>query len=86
MIFNLLGGREVGEVELVREIGELLNEPLERNIFPVWREVGDAYAAVGVNLSVGHRPETTPTEQHQALAGGARGQIERLQPNPSHAR
>lgn len=86
MIFDLLGGRKVSEVELVRKIGDPLNEPLERKIFPVGREVGDAHAAVGVNLSVGRRPETTPTEQHQALAEGARGQIERLQPNPSHAR
>jgi len=86
MIFDFLGGLGVSEVKLVREIRDHLDEYLERNVFPAGREVGDAQAAVGVSLSVGHRPGTTPTERHQALAEGARGQIERLQPNPSHVR
>ena len=48
VVLNLLRGRRIGEVELVREIGDLLDEFFERNIFLVWREVSDAQATIGV--------------------------------------
>lgn len=75
MIFDPPGGRRVGKIKLVCEIGDLLDEHLERNVFRVGWEIGDAQAAVGISMSVGRRPGRTPTERHQALAEGTRGQI-----------
>lgn len=48
MVLDLLCGRRVGEVELVREIGEPPDQFLERNIFSIWREEADAQTAIDV--------------------------------------
>ena len=42
MILNLLGGRGIGEGELVRVIGHLFNELFKRNIFLFGRIEADA--------------------------------------------
>ena len=42
MILNLLGGRGIGEGELICVIGYLLDKLFERNIFPAGRVEADA--------------------------------------------
>jgi len=44
VILNLLGGRRIGEDELIRVTGYLIDKLFERNIFPVGRVEADAYA------------------------------------------
>jgi hypothetical protein len=50
MIVDLLGGRRVSEVELVREIRDLFGKLFERNVFRPGREEADAQAGVNVRF------------------------------------
>jgi len=88
MILNLLSGRGIGEVELIREIGRFLGNLFGRNIFLPWREEADTQTVIdeGLGLPPERRAKETLTERHPAPAGGARGRNEQQWPNPSRVR
>lgn len=52
MILNLLGGRGIGEDELIRVIWNLLDKLFERNIFPVGRVEADTQAVFEEGLGL----------------------------------
>lgn len=74
IILNLLRGRRVSKEELVCEIGHLLDDLFEGDIFLAGREIADAQAVIdrGLDLSPECRVQRTLTGLHPTPAEGAR--------------